>query len=72
MNSKIDDADESINNKYLRSHQRPDGPLINIESVGFKRYNNLDEIDKVLKEALRVNKILKLSSFIFSIIMLVY
>ena len=57
MYSESDDAEESIGNKYL-SRRRSDGPLINTESVGFKRYKNLDEMDKDLKEALRVNKIL--------------
>ncbi|CAB4432096.1 unnamed protein product [Rhizophagus irregularis] len=51
MYSESDDAEENTGNKYLS--RRSDGPLINTESVGFKRYKNLDEMDKDLKEALR-------------------
>ncbi|PKY31217.1 hypothetical protein RhiirB3_448706 [Rhizophagus irregularis] len=51
MYSESDDAEESMGNKYLS--RRSDGPLINTESVEFKRYKNLDEMDKDLKEALR-------------------
>ncbi|EXX58569.1 hypothetical protein RirG_196770 [Rhizophagus irregularis DAOM 197198w] len=51
MYSESDNAEESMGNKYLSRHS--DGPLINTKSVGFKRYKNLDEMDKDLKEALR-------------------
>jgi hypothetical protein len=64
MDSESDNAEESINNKYLRSHQRSDRPLNNSESV---LYDNLNKMSKSLKEALRVNKILQLLLFIFDI-----
>lgn len=52
-NSSFETEEESIEKGSRRHSSRP---LINAESVGFKRYNNLNEMGKDLKEALRVNK----------------
>ncbi|POG68332.1 hypothetical protein GLOIN_2v1778329 [Rhizophagus irregularis DAOM 181602=DAOM 197198] len=52
-NSSFETEEESIEKESRRHSNRP---LINAESVGFKRYNNLNEMEKDLKEALRLNK----------------
>ncbi|UZO03562.1 uncharacterized protein OCT59_023967 [Rhizophagus irregularis] len=49
-NSSFETEEESIEKGSRRHSNRP---LINAESVGFKRYNNLNEMEKDLKEALR-------------------
>ncbi|CAG8748797.1 19773_t:CDS:2, partial [Rhizophagus irregularis] len=50
-NSSFETEEESIEKESRRHSNRP---LINAESVGFKRYNNLNEMEKDLKEALHV------------------